>query len=920
MVPSFHCSSSARRLSMAIIFFVSCVFALVACDGSDATTTPPATAPVATLVPLGTTAASATITTTIVAVATPTLAPSPTTPATATFAPTPRPSATLPPPATPTPRSLAGLIAFASDRVDHPELYLYDIERNDFIQWSSDKDRKRNPVWAPDARTLAYGAHRDGSWQIFKKSISGGREVKLTNPPGESFEPAWSPDGKWIAFTSNRDGREQIYVMDAEGKNVRNLSRNTFAEWQPAWSPDGRYLAFSTNRDGNWEIYVMNADGANPRNLTRSYGGDWSPTWSPDGSRLAFVSDRDGNLEVYVMSADGSGATNLTKMAGADWSPAWSADGQRVVFVSKRDGNFELYVMNSDGTNLKRLTIDWGDDLYPAWRWDTSIFASARVPTITVPISPTIDAGPKLSTLWHFEGNPKIDGMRSSALQALAQDEAAYPVANGGLVWGFEPGDLYQQIYIRDSSWMSIAAMYFYPPQYVRDTVEEFLKRQYTANQTIRPNAAFVPGEGAISGLFSTEIPYDKHTTTSDEEPNLIRAAYVYYSMSGDANWLKKSINGQTVIARLNRAMEWLLTNRIEPSTSLIWRGHTTDWGDVKSEKTGSPTELAPTDARTASLFDQAMVYQALVNLAEMNRVAGNRAEYDKYRNQANDLKGQVEKWLWQPTKGFYKTHYHLTPYNHGGYNFDEDAIISIANALVVYTELASRIEPLDRLETATKAMGALKPGLSLYPPYPSGVFAYPQMAEGQYQNGGLWDWWGATQITAEFERGLRTRALRHLNQVADDWAKNPRDIYEWQFARTGVRKGSNNYGGSVANMTEAIVRGLYGIKMDVSDFSISPRLADSNGWIRAYVPTNGNLASYRYQAGASVIQIAYEINVAVKDVPFNVTLPTGMTAKRVTIDGQTVAFQMNRINEDDIASFTGATGTHTIEITYGTK
>lgn len=807
------------------------------------------------------------------------------------------------------------MIAFASDRVDHPELYLYDVDRNDVIQWTGDDSAKRNPAWAPDGHTLAYGSNRDGSWQIYKKNISGGREIKLTSPPGDNFEPAWSPDGRLIAFTSNRDGREQVYVMDAEGKNMRNLSKSNFSDFQPSWSPDSKMIAFTSNRDGNWEVGVMNADGSNPRNLSRSFGGDWSPAWSPDGTRIAFVSDRDGNPEVYVMNADGNGAVNLTKSIGGDWSPTWSANAQRITFVSKRDGNFELYMMNADGTALKRLTNDLGDDVQPAWRWEPGTLASTRVPTITV-VAPRIDEGPKLVTMWHFDANPKIDGMRSSAIHALGQNETAYPVP-AGAAFGFEPGDLYQQIYVRDQSWIDIAAMYFYPAQYVRDSIEEFLKRQYTEKQPIRPLATSFPGDGAISGLFSPEITYDKHTTTSDEEANLIRAAYTYFSMSGDKDWPKKEIRGQPVIARLNRAMEWIFANRIDTATSLVKRAHTTDWGDVKIEKTGSPTELAPGDALTASLFDQAMVYHALVNLSAMNQAIGNQSEYLRYNNAAQDLKGQFEKYLWQPTKGFYKTHFHLTPLNHTG--FDEDSMISIANALAVYTGLSDRIGPLDKLEEASKAMGAIKPGLSIYPPYPTGVFAYVQMAEGRYQNGGLWDWWGGTQITAEFEHGLRTRALKHLYQVADDWVKHPRDIYEWQFARTGVSAGSDNYGGSVATMAEAIVRGLYGVKVEAQNVSISPRLGEHNGWIRVYIPASEMFASYRYTATLQTIQIQYESNAS-REIAFRVALPAGALASKVTIDGQNVAFRAERINEDDYASFTGPTNAHAIEITVGTR
>ncbi|MCA1554455.1 MAG: hypothetical protein LC737_08755, partial [Chloroflexi bacterium] len=337
------------------------------------------------------------------------------------------------------------------------------------------------------------------------------------------------------------------------------------------------------------------------------------------------------------------------------------------------------------------------------------------------------------------------------------------------------------------------------------------------------------------------------------------------------------------------------------------------DWGDVKIEKTGSPTEWQPGDAITASIFDQAMAYQALRNLSAMNTSVGNKAEADRYNNAANDLRGQVEKYLWQPTKGFYRTHWHLTPLTHS--NFDEDALISISNALMVYTGLSDHYSVFDKLDEATKALGAIKPGLSIYPPYPSGVFAYVQMAEGVYQNGGQWDWWGGTQITAEFERGYRARALKQLYQVADDWSHHPRDIYEWQLARTGVNKGSDDYGGSVATISEAILRGLYGIRLEAQNVSISPRLAEHNGWVRAYVPASGLFASYGYTVTTQTIQMPYETNAG-QEIPFRVVLPPGAGLNKVTIDGRPVAFKLDHMNDDDYVNFVGPAGTHSIEIT----
>jgi hypothetical protein len=190
-------------------------------------------------------------------------------------------------------------------------------------------------------------------------------------------------------------------------------------------------------------------------------------------------------------------------------------------------------------------------------------------------------------------------------------------------------------------------------------------------------------------------------------------------------------------------------------------------------------------------------------------------------------------------------------------------------------------------------------------------------MAEGRYQNGGLWDWWSGTQITAEFEHGLRTRAVRHLYQVAEDWVKHPRDIYEWQSPRTGFNGGSDNYGGSVSTMTEAIIRGLYGIRLDSLEVSMSPRLGEHGGWIRTTIPSSGLYAGYRYAVNAQSIQMAYETNTP-NAVPFRVALPPNTSVSKVIIDGQTTAFTSDKNGEDVYAVFSGASGAHTIEITLG--
>ena len=188
----------------------------------------------------------------------------------------------------------------------------------------------------------------------------------------------------------------------------------------------------------------------------------------------------------------------------------------------------------------------------------------------------------------------------------------------------------------------------------------------------------------------------------------------------------------------------------------------------MKFERGPGYTDYNPAqDHLTASIYDQALAYMALIELAKMNAAVGNTARTDQWQRQAEALKAQTNARLWQSDKGFYLTHLHVTPLEH---NFDESVMVSISNALAVYAGLSDFRQSqaiFQSLETARLAVNAKKPGLSIYPYYPNQwpnlFFDYQGMGYGHYQNGGIWDWWGGVQIKAEFVNGFAETGLTHL-------------------------------------------------------------------------------------------------------------------------------------------------------------
>jgi Tol biopolymer transport system component len=162
--------------------------------------------------------------------------------------------------------------------------------------------------WSPDGRELVYTGDRDGKLDIYRISVDGGEEQRLTDAEGVDDGPEFTPDGKWIYFNSARTGRMQIWRMTPGGYDQQQVTDDGYNNWFPHISPDGEwivFLSFPPEVDaGDHPFYkqvylrLMPAGGGPAHVIAYLYGGQGTinvPSWSPDGKRLAFVSNSAGN-------------------------------------------------------------------------------------------------------------------------------------------------------------------------------------------------------------------------------------------------------------------------------------------------------------------------------------------------------------------------------------------------------------------------------------------------------------------------------------------------------------------------------------------------------------------------------------------------------------------------------------------------
>jgi dipeptidyl aminopeptidase/acylaminoacyl peptidase len=213
---------------------------------------------------------------------------------------TPPPSATASPTATPAatpdrvsttfPQTLAGKIAFYSDRLGQDRAFVMDPDGGNVTllpdTWVYDVALAAQ-MTSHDGRTLAQAGWEGNLSDIFLVGVTGTQVRRITwMAGGRTQDPAWSPDDARIAFASSQDGDDEVFIVLSAGSPVRQLTYNQLrSDVHPTWSPDGSRLAYeSSGADGRPQVWTIAFDGTDHRNISNNRHRDWSPVWIPDAT------------------------------------------------------------------------------------------------------------------------------------------------------------------------------------------------------------------------------------------------------------------------------------------------------------------------------------------------------------------------------------------------------------------------------------------------------------------------------------------------------------------------------------------------------------------------------------------------------------------------------------------------------------
>ena len=372
---------------------------------------------------------------------------------------------------------------------------------------------------------------------------------------------------------------------------------------------------------------------------------------------------------------------------------------------------------------------------------------------------------------------------------------------------GFNAGDGYREVWIRDYNTFIELSAEEYPAEELKENLLVFFRMQGDDGNIID---GFTPaekiGEGETDFSYSELEPRyagHKNTVETDQESSLIQTVYKYVKVTRDTTILNLTIGDKSVAERMEWAMQFLMEERFSSEYGLIWGATTADWGDVQPEH-GWGVDLDDNTHWAIDIYDNAMLIIALDNLIALLPQTKNR--WLPIRNQ---LVGNAKKHLWDTTAQKFIPHIYLngSPFPE---DFNENEIYYFGGtAVAIEAGLLSKEEiriSLDEMISRVKQAGAPSIGLTLYPPYPNGFFVNKIMnPEYSYQNGGDWTWFGARMIQQLVKYGFVKEAYEQLLPMTDRVVKND-GFYEW-YTVDNKPEGSGTFRGSAGVLYTAIVQ-----------------------------------------------------------------------------------------------------------------
>lgn len=250
----------------------------------------------------------------------------------------------------------------------------------------------RNPVFAPDGNTFYFLSEKDGTYNIYRSSISSpdqstqltfhkGNPVRYLSISGEGTL-CYSYDGELYTLKEGRQPEKVMITLTTDKIEGDVQIHNAFSGvTRMAVSPNGKEIAVVVRGD----VYVTSVDYSTTKRITNTPGQERGVTFSKDGRTIYYASERNGHWGIWQTSLTDKNdkyftysiqmeEKPLTKAGETCFQPQVSPDGEWIAYLKDRTGITIMNLKNGNEKEVLSKDINYsysdGDQSY-AWGPDS---------------------------------------------------------------------------------------------------------------------------------------------------------------------------------------------------------------------------------------------------------------------------------------------------------------------------------------------------------------------------------------------------------------------------------------------------------------------------------------------------------------------------------------------------------------------
>ena len=231
-----------------------------------------------------------------------------------------------------------------------------------FTKISDFKGEDRNPIFAPDGDTYYYISEKDGTYNIYRSSISNpGKSEQITfhkdNPVrylsiSANGDISYSQDGElYIIRNGKQPEKVEISIVTDQIESPVEYQNLSSGATRLAVSPNGKEVAVTVRGD----VYVTSTDHRTTRRITNTPQQERGITFSKDGRTIYYAAERNGHWGIWKTSLTDKDDKYFTYAVKMEEKPVTAAGETCFQPQVSPDGEWLAYLKDRTGIVIKNI-------------------------------------------------------------------------------------------------------------------------------------------------------------------------------------------------------------------------------------------------------------------------------------------------------------------------------------------------------------------------------------------------------------------------------------------------------------------------------------------------------------------------------------------------------------------------------------